>query len=294
MNVLLTGASSFVGAHVALSLIPNHTVWGCYFSTPLAYAGVKPYRIDLRKKRALDTLDDLPIDVVVHVACKIKARPTTEDESPAAAAWRENRQLMDTVLALQKPVVYASSTVVHWTRDIPYRHSRQEDEQRLMDSGLPYAILRPSAPYGPRLLQHRPGHQESFHTLANWVRYSPVVPVIGNGKYRRQPVHVHDFAAAIAALLEHPLPNKAFDVGGGTAHSFNELIGIMKAHCRRSTLRMPLPKWAIVRLAAYLPDFDPSLLDAVDEDELADPTALSALTGVRFRGFQEGVLDVFR
>lgn len=293
MNLLLTGASSFVGAHVALGLASAHKVWGCTFSTPLAYSGVQPLRVDLRKKRAVEQLSVLPIDAVVHVACKIKARPIG-DETPAEAGRRENRQMMDTILALGKPIVYASSTVVHWTRDIPYRHSRQEDEQRLTASGLPYAILRPSAPYGPRLLQHRPGHQESFHTLANWVRYAPVVPVIGNGAYRRQPVHVHDFAAAIRVLLSMPLPNQAFEVGGETAHSFNELIAIMKSHCRRSPLRLPVPKWAVVRLATHLPDFDPSLLDAVDEDELADPRPLSELTQIHFRGFQAGVQDVFR
>ncbi|MGC6508784.1 MAG: NAD-dependent epimerase/dehydratase family protein [Myxococcota bacterium] len=293
MNLLLTGASSFVGAHVAMRLATHHKVWGCTFSTPLAYSGVQPLRIDLRKKRAVEYLNSLSIDAVVHIACKIKARPK-ENESPAEAGRRENRQMMNTILALGKPIVYASSTVVHWTREIPYRFSRLEDEQRLVESGLPYAILRPSAPYGPRLLQHRPGHQESFHTLANWVQYAPVVPVIGSGQYRRQPVHVSDFASAICALLHKPLPNKAFDVGGETAHSFNELIAIMKSHCRRNPIRLSLPKWAVVRLATHLPDFDPSLLDAVDEDEVADSRLLSDLTQVHFRGFQAGVPDVFR
>ena len=72
------------------------------------------------------------------------------------------------------------------------------------------------------------------------------------------------------------------------------MIAIMKSHCRRSPLRLPVPKWAVVRLATHLPDFDPSLLDAVDEDELADPRPLSELTQIHFRGFQAGVQDVFR
>ena len=293
MNILLTGASGFVGAHLAMALSRHHRVWGCYFSTPLNYAGVHPYRIDLRKGRAVESLEQLPIDLVVHAACKIKAQPI-HSESPAQAAYRENRHLMDTVLSLRKPIVYASSTVVHWNRDLPYLHSRREDEQRVIDSGLDYAILRPSAPYGPRLLQHKPAHQESFHTLANWVRYAPIVPLIGSGEYRRQPLHVHDFAAAIVALIDRPLPCRAFDVGGKTAHSFKDIIDIMKQHCRRKPISVPLPKWAVVKLATHLPDFDPSLLDAVDEDELADSSALSALTQVSFRGFQAGVPDVFR
>ena len=35
--------------------------------------------------------------------------------------------------------------------------------------------------------------------------------------------------------------------------------------------------------------FDADLINAVDEDELADSAELSALTGIRFRAFNEGV-----
>lgn len=293
MKLLVTGASSFVGAHIARILSQHHEVFGSYFSTPLRYSRVRPIRIDLRKERDAKALSSLDVDAVVHVAAKIKSRPLS-DESPAEAAQIMNRRFMDAVLKLNKPIVYASSTVVHWNRNIPYVFSRREDESRIMDSGLEYVILRPSAPYGPKLLKHCPAHKESFHTLANWVRNSPVVPMIGNGQYRRQPVHVEDFARAILALLESSLPCRAFEAGGGSCHSFREVIEIMSGQCNRNPFVLGLPKKAFVQVAKWLPDFDPSLLDAIDEDEVADPTALSDLTQVRFRPFQVGVSDLFR
>jgi len=197
--------------------------------------------------------------------------------------------MMDAVLGLEVPVVYASSTVVHWATPTPYGESRREDEQRLIDSGLPWATIRPSAPYGPRLKHHAAKHKESFHTLADWVRNSPLVPVIGDGSYRRQPIHVDDFSDAILALLRQPLPNRAFDAGGRDALTFNEIIEcIAGAQCRAGR-RVHLPKQLFVMLASVHGNFDADLIRAVDEDEVADSRELSELTGVAFRSFREGV-----
>ena len=186
-------------------------------------------------------------------------------------------------------MVYASSTVVHWKTPTPYAESRREDEQRLADSGIPWVALRPSAPYGPRLRHHQTGHKESFHTLSDWVRFSPFVPVIGDGEYRRQPVHVDDFSDAILALLGGELPNRALDAGGGEALSFNEIIQCMAQLRSRGGRRVHLPKQLFVMLARVHGDFDADLIRAVDEDELADSSELSALTGIEFRSFREGV-----
>lgn len=293
MRLLVTGGSSFLGAWLCQRAAREHDVLALHHSTRLRLNGVTPIRVDLRRRRDVERLQALDADAVVHIACKIKARPR-DDGSPAEAAAAINRQLMDAVLALGKPTVYASSTVVHWDQDTPYARSRREDEQRLRDSGLPFAILRPSAPYGPRLVTHRPRHKESFHTLAELVRRSPVVPVIGDGTYRRQPVHVEDFADAVLALLARGLPGRAFEAGGGEALSMNEIIAHLARALRREPRVLHLPKALFVQAARLSPDFDPSLIAAADEDELADPAALEAATGLRMRGFSEGAADVLR
>jgi hypothetical protein len=52
---------------------------------------------------------------------------------------------------------------------------------------------------------------------------------------------------------------------------------------------MHLPKALFVQLARIAPDFDPDLIAAVDEDEVADKQQLEAATDVRFRPFSMGV-----
>ena len=293
MRMLVTGASGFVGAHLCQLASANHEVFGVYFRTPLRLNGVNPVKADLRVARGWEVLDRVDADVVIHVACKIKAVPLGkgDPESPAEAAVRENRQMMDGILRLGKPVIYASSTVVHWEEDTPYARIRREDERRLEDSGIPYAIVRPSAPYGPRLVNHKPGHKESFHTLVDWVRHMPIVPVIGSGKYRRQPVHVHDFARAIIRLAEIGLPNRAFEAGGANALTFDEIIDVIGKKVGRGDkvrkLHLPVPLF--VKMAGFNKEFDPTLVAAIEEDEVADPSALTEFTGVAPRLFEDGV-----
>ena len=268
-----------MGAHFCRRARSQHDVIAVHHTTPMRMNGVTPIKADLRTKRDRRRLRALGADCVVHLAAKVKG----------PQARTQNQQMLDAVLELERPIVYASSTVVHWSRATPYGESRREDEQRIAESGLAWATVRPSAPYGALLPHHRPGHRESFHTLVDWVRRSPVVPVIGSGQYRRQPVHVDDFSDAILALIADPLPMKAFDVGGEEALSFNAIVRTIGEAMGKRPRTVHLPKSWVAQVARFQPNFDVDLIMAVDEDEVADGTQLSNLTGVRFRSFTEGV-----
>jgi nucleoside-diphosphate-sugar epimerase len=283
MRLIITGGSSFVGAWTCLRAARAHTVFALHHGTPLALPGLSPIRADLRRARDVRRLADLGADAVLHLAAKVKG-PGAPDT---------NRSMMDAVLSLGLPTVYLSTTVVHWEQPTPYGRSRREDEARLVASGLPHAILRPSAPYGPRLIGHQPGHTESFHTLGDFVRRG-VVPIIGDGRYRRQPVHVDDLADAALSLLSRGLAGQALDIGGGDALRFVDLVDVLAESWGRGVLKVRLPKRLFVWAAARSRDFDPALIDAVDADEVVDNAPLVAATGVHPRPFARGAADVFR
>lgn len=283
MRLIVTGGSSFVGAWTCLRAAPAHAVFALHHRTPLQLPGVTPVRVDLRRPRDVRRVAALKADAVVHIAAKVKG--------PGAPGI--NRAMMDAVLGLGLPTVYLSTTVVHWERTTPYGASRREDEARLVASGLPHAILRPSAPYGPRLIGHRPGHTESFHTLGDLVRRG-VVPIIGDGRYRRQPVHVDDLADAVLGLLEGGLRGQALDIGGAGALRFVDLVDTLAAVRGRPVLQVHLPKRLFVWAAARSRDFDPALVDAVDADEVVDNAPLIRAIGLEPRRFEAGAADVFR
>lgn len=296
MRVLITGASSFVGAHVARVLAPQVEVLALHHHTPLALPGVRAVRADLGAPEAEGVLGALRPDAVVHLACKVMGTGDGRRFTPAMAL---NRRMMDQVLGLGCPVVYGSSTCVGWPVDSGYAQGRREDEDRLARSGLPWLSLRPCAPFGPRLAGHQPRHKESFHTLAEWVARSPVVPMLGWGRALRQPIHVLDFGAAVLAALDRlgagrGLPRRALDAGGAQALAMGELVvGLARLRGRR-VLAVPVPARGMAALGRVMPGFEPALLRAADTPDLADPGPLTAALGVRPRGFWDGAPDLWR
>lgn len=290
MRILVTGGSSFVGAHFCLNAASRHEVLAVHHRTQLRLNGVVPLRCDLRRERDRARIAEAKPDLVVHLAAKI--RTVSGEDPPGAAATALNRLMMDAVLAVGCPVIYASSTVVHWPIETPYGQSRKEDEARLRASGLPYAIVRPCAPYGPALSTHQPGHRESFQTLVSLIRSSPVVPVVGDGQYRRQPIHVADLSDAILALAERGPSGQELDAGGAEALRFDEIIDTIAGVLGKRARKLHIPKAVAVKLARLAPNMEPSLLAAVDTDEVTEPGPLIAATGVSPRAFSDGVRDL--
>ncbi len=267
MRILVTGASSFVGSwFCTVAARAGHTVLGLWHTTPLLLPEVIPVTSDLTAFQPVD------VDVVVHLAAKVM----TDD------ALARNRAMMDSVLGWGIPVVYGSSTVVHWDTDVAYARSRRDDEARLRDSGVPWIILRPCAPYGPVHPTHRPRHVESFHRLAQLARTLPVVPVVGSPDVRRQPVHVEDFAAAALALIEAGAWNSAFDAGGPEPLTMRDIVGALAGTHRRV---VGVPTGAAARIATVAGGFRPDLLRVSATDDVVDPVPLAKASGVTPRPF---------
>lgn len=96
------------------------------------------------------------------------------------------------------------------------------------------AILRPSVVFGP--------DDQFFNRFAALARISPVLPLIGGGKTRFQPVYVGDVAAAIVAALDDPAAaGKVFELGGPRAYSFRDLMRMVLRETGRRRLLLPLP-----------------------------------------------------
>ena len=78
----------------------------------------------------------------------------------------------------------------------PYIRSRGRGELAVQKAFPDATIVRPSAMFGPG--------DALFGTLANLARLLPVLPLIGGGRTRLQPVYVEDVAEAVARILADP------------------------------------------------------------------------------------------
>lgn len=293
-TVIVTGASGFLGAHYLKHTVRHHPDWTLMAqlrSTPLGFSEeqIRPLTCDLTWRGAAEILADLCPDVVVHMAAAIM-----EDN-----AGELNRTMMGTVLEICRrsgaKLVYISSSQVHFARLNGYARSKIDDEKAIQASGVPHVILRPAAPYGALLTDHRPAREQSMHVLAKFVSRLPAVPVIGDGKYTRQPVLVDDFNAAINHFIEHQrFLGGVFDIGGPRAYSMNEIIGVLCRVAGKKVLRVHLPKQLFLLASHVVKTFHPDLLSTIDCDERADNTALLQELGREsFTPFERGASCLF-
>ena len=106
-------------------------------------------------------------------------------------------------------------------------------------------ILRPSIVFGPE--------DGFFNMFAAMARVSPVLPLIGGGFTRFQPVYVADVADAIMAALADPeTEGRIYELGGPQVYSFRRLMEMTLAETRRRPRLVSLPWWLATLQATIL------------------------------------------
>jgi NADH dehydrogenase len=133
-----------------------------------------------------------------------------------------------------------------------YHQTKWAAEQAVRESGLDWTIFRPSVIFGPG---------DGFVSLlARLVRWLPVVPVVGDGRNRLQPVAVGDVAEGFARAVERPATAGAvFEVGGPRPYTFDEAldeVGAALGRRRVPKLHHPVGLMApVVRVLEGIPLF---------------------------------------
>jgi NADH dehydrogenase len=95
-----------------------------------------------------------------------------------------------------------------------------------------------------------------------------LLPLIGRGRTRFQPVYVGDVAAAIAAAIEGQAKAGAvYELGGPDVLSFRELLDLTQSWSGRNRSYLPLPFW-LAKLQALLTLPLPNSLRPVTVDQI--------------------------
>ncbi len=102
-------------------------------------------------------------------------------------------------------IVHISITNPSEESHLEYFSGKAKLEKALIDSGLPYSILRPTVLFGVEDIL--------INNIAWLLRKLPVFGVFGDGEYRLQPIYVNDLAAM------------AVDEGESTENSIVNAIG---------------------------------------------------------------------
>lgn len=98
---------------------------------------------------------------------------------------------------------------------LPYFRSKAQLEQALQNSGLSYAILRPTVIFGREDIL--------INNIAYLLRRFPVFAIPGDGNYRLQPIYVEDMAD-LAVHVGKMDENLIWDAVGPEIYRFDELV----------------------------------------------------------------------
>jgi uncharacterized protein YbjT (DUF2867 family) len=111
-------------------------------------------------------------------------------------------------------------------------------------------IVRPSLVFGE--------DDHFFTRFAAMIRSSPVLPLIGGGMTKFQPVFVGDMTAGLFELLKRPeTAGKTYEFGGPQVYSFKVLLELLLTALNRQRVLVPIP-FALAEMQAGLLEWLPN------------------------------------
>ena len=131
-----------------------------------------------------------------------------------------------------KKIVQISVTNASETSNLPYYVGKARQEKALVESGLPYTIVRPTLVFGKEDIL--------VNNIAWLMRTFPLFPIFGTGEYRVQPVYVGDLAE-IAVSSAGEAKSRSFDAIGPETYSFEELVALIGTKIGRKVQLVHLP-----------------------------------------------------
>ncbi len=257
MRVLVTGATGFLGSHIAEELARGgHSV-----RVMVRRTSDRSFLRGLEAEEALGDVtqpDTLPaavegVDAVVHAAALVKALSAAEFDAVNAAgtanllsalsqADRLRRFVLISTLAAHGPSEDGTPRPLDAepTPVTAYGRSKLRAEELVRSwasNGHSAAIIRSPAIYGPRDRELLPFFKLVRQRLAF---------LLGDGTNAISMVYVEDAAraAALAAAAEDEAPCVTYAIDDGAVYTWRDLLSAVEQAVGRKALRVPSPPWA--------------------------------------------------
>ena len=279
MKVLVTGGTGFTGARVVPLLVENGYSVRCFVRPTSDRSALPSSEIewaigDLADTRALtDALRGE--DALVNIA----SLGFGNADSILRAAHEAGIQR----------AIFISTTAIFTQLNARSKQARMEAERLIQASRLQYTILRPTMIYGSR-------RDRNMWRLIQFIRFSPVVPVFGDGDSLQQPIYVDDVAQAVLRCLQSETTiGKCYNLAGKDPLTYNEVIDTIATLMNRRIWKLHIPSIPVVSLLGLFERLRiPFPIKAEQVLRLNENKSFSyeeAQTGFEFRplSFMEGI-----
>ena len=234
MQIFVTGGTGFVGNAVIDQLLAaGHTV----------HCLVRPGSEDKlsRKKDVIVHFGDVTdlaslkkgvpgCDAIIHLVGIIREFPG-KNITFQNLHVRATKNMLNAASGLGiKRYLHMSANGTRANAATAYHQTKWQAEEAVRTSKLDWTIFRPSLIYGQG--------SEFVAMMSNLVLKLPVVPVIGDGQYRMQPVAVAQVAQSFArALGKEETIGETYHLGGRQDYSYDEIIDLFGQGLGKKTVR---------------------------------------------------------
>jgi NADH dehydrogenase len=143
-----------------------------------------------------------------------------------------------------------------------YAVTKTLGEARVRERFPQATIFRPSVVFGPE--------DQLFNRFAALARLSPMLPLIGGGGTKFQPVFVGDVARAAAKVLADPATaGKTYELGGPEIMTLKQIMELVLKETRRNRILLPVP-FGLARAKALVLGLFPNPLLTFDQVRLLE------------------------
>jgi uncharacterized protein YbjT (DUF2867 family) len=288
--ILVTGATGFVGRHLIERLRKDNLPVRALVRTPnkaqsLKDRGVEPAVGDIADAASLEAAME-NCEKVIHLVGIIQEAPGVTFKGVHVDGTRN-------VLEAAKKAgvsrfLYQSALGTRPNAKSQYHRTKWDAEELVRASGIPFTILRPALIYGP-------GDLFTLR-LAETIKISPVLPVIGTGKSKVQPIFIDDVNECIRKIsMSDSYLNEMYEIGGPEQLTYEEVTKAIAAALgiRRPTVHMPMFFMrTMAKVAETVLSKPPVTIDQLimlQEDNVCSMRDIREVFGIEPVKFREGL-----
>jgi NADH dehydrogenase len=237
MKIAVTGAFSYSGKYITRRLLARGEeviTLTRHPKRPDPFGGkVKAYPLDFDEASMTKSLQGMDVLVNTYWVRFDKG----ENTQPRAV--ENTRKLVNAAKAAGvKRMVHISITNPSAESHLPYFWGKAANEKAVMESGMSYAILRPTVLVGDEDIL--------INNIAYLLRRFPVFFLPGDGSYKLQPVYVDD-VAELAVEGVYRTDNTIIDAVGPDIMTFKQMVELIGEKIGKKRPLIPvLPRLALI------------------------------------------------
>jgi NADH dehydrogenase len=263
--VTVFGGSGFIGRHVVRALakrgyrirvaVRRPDLAG--FLQPLGNVGqISFVQANLRYRSSIDRAVEGADWVINCVGVLFETGRNTFE----AVQEFGGRAVAEAARSAGAKLIHLSAIGAQATSDSSYCRTKGRAEAAILSIKPDAIIFRPSIVFGPE--------DGFFNKFADMARMSPVLPLIGGGKTKLQPVYVEDVAEAVARAADGKVAGgRIYELGGPEVLTFRECLETVLKVTHRKNPLVSMP-FAVASLVGSIASMIPFITPPITPDQV--------------------------